>query len=182
MTFKNQSTEVIASLVHDKSTEILLETGFCVPDAGILGRLAQIGFIVDHDSQMVKVTQELLDTALTRLPKDVQLFDRAGQDPAPYDQRSCFMGAGTPVNVFDLESGTRRPATRKDVRQLVTLQDALPNVDIVRPTVTATDHGEFSDLVEIAELLTNTSKPVVHRVLAPERVDAAFEMLAAVAG
>jgi len=182
MTFKNQSTEVLASLVHDKSTEILLETGFCVPDAGILGRLAQTGFIVDHDSQMVKVTKELLDTALTRLPKDVQLFNRAGQDPAPYDQRSCFMGAGTPVNVFDLESGTRRPATRKDVRQLVTLQDALPNVDIVRPTVTATDHGEFSDLVEIAELLTNTSKPVVHRVLAPERVDAAFEMLAAVAG
>ena len=71
------------------------------------------------------------------------------------------------------------PATRRDVRQLVTLQDALPNVDIVRPTVTATDQGEFSDLVEIAELLTNTSKPVVHRVLAPERIDAAFEMLAA---
>ena len=182
MTFKNHSTEVIASLVHDKSTEILLETGFCVPDTGILGRLAQTGFIVDHDLQMVKLTKELLDTALARLPKDVQLFDRAGQDPAPYDQRSCFMGAGTPVNVFDLESGTRRPATRKDVRQLVTLQDALPNVDIVRPTVTATDHGEYSDLVEIAELLTNTSKPVVHRVLAPERVDAAFEMLAAVAG
>ena len=170
----NQSADKIASLVHKKSSEILLDTGFCVPDAGILGRLAQIGFIVDLDSQMVRITQELLDTALARLPKYVQLYDRGGLTPAPYDQRSCFMGAGTPVNVFDLESGTRRPATRKDVRQLVTLQDALPNVDIVRPTVTATDHGEFSDLVEIAELLTNPSKPVVHRVLAPERVDVKF--------
>jgi trimethylamine--corrinoid protein Co-methyltransferase len=55
-------------------------------------------------------------------------------------------------------------------------------VDIVRPTVTATDQGEYSDLVEIAELLSNTSKPVVHRVLSPERVDAAFEMLSAAAG
>jgi trimethylamine--corrinoid protein Co-methyltransferase len=65
---------------------------------------------------------------------------------------------------------------------LVTLQDALDQVDIVRPTVTATDQGESSDLVEIAEMLRRTSKPMVHRTLAPERVDAAAEMLFAVAG
>jgi trimethylamine--corrinoid protein Co-methyltransferase len=92
------------------------------------------------------------------------------------------MGAGTPVNVFDLKTGARRPATRRDVCDLVTLQDALPQVDIVRPTVTATDQGHGSDLVEIAELLRCTGKPVVHRTLSPERVDAAFEMLAAIAG
>jgi len=159
-----------------------MDTGFCVPDPEILSRLGETGFIVHHETQMVRITSDLLDTALSRLPKDVHLYDRKGENPAPYDQRSCFMGAGTPVNVLDLETGIRRPATRKDVRQLVTLQDALPNVDIVRPTVTATDQGEKSDLVEIAELLLHTSKPIVHRVLAPERVDAAFEMLAAVAG
>jgi trimethylamine--corrinoid protein Co-methyltransferase len=68
------------------------------------------------------------------------------------------------------------------VRDLVVLQDALPQVDIARPTVTATDRGECSDLVEIAELLRCTAKPVVHRTLSSERVDAAVEMLAAVAG
>lgn len=182
MMFKNQNSEKIASLVHEKSTQILLETGFCVPDQDVLTRLAANGFIVDSESQMVRITPEILDSALSRLPKNVQLFDRTGSNPAPYDRRSCYMGAGTPVNVLDLDSGKRRTATRKDVRQLVTIQDALPNVDIVRPAVTATDEGEYSDLVEIAELLCHTSKPVVHRVLAPERVDAAFEMLAAAAG
>jgi trimethylamine--corrinoid protein Co-methyltransferase len=182
MIFKNRTSENLASLVHQKSIEILQETGFCVPDAAVLDRLDKAGFNVDHDSQMVRIDAELLESALSSLPKNVKLYDRAGVKPAPYDQRSCFMGAGTPVNVLDLETGKRRPATRKDVRQLVTLQDALAGVDIVRPTVTATDQGEYSDLVEIAELLVNTSKPVVHRVLAPERVDAAFEMLSAVAG
>ena len=182
MMFKNQNSQKIASLVHKKSTQILLETGFCVPDKAVLNRLAAYGFIVDPESQMVRITSEILGAALSRLPQQVQLFDRHGINPAPYDQRSCYMGAGTPVNVLDLESGNRRTATRKDVRQLVTIQDALPHVDIVRPTVTATDQGEFSDLVEIAELLCGTSKPTVHRVLAPERVDAAFEMLAAAAG
>jgi trimethylamine--corrinoid protein Co-methyltransferase len=182
MIFKNQNPDKIASLVHQKSAEILLETGFCVPEIDALSRLEACGFIVNSETQMVRVPSELLDTALAHLPHQVKLYDRSGINPAPYDQRSCFMGAGTPVNVLDLDTGNRRSATRQDVIQLVTIQDALPMVDIVRPTVTATDQGEYSDLVEIAELLCHTSKPVVHRVLSPERVDAAVEMLAAVAG
>jgi trimethylamine--corrinoid protein Co-methyltransferase len=171
-----------AELVHEKSVEILSEVGFCVPERDALARLEAAGFPVDWESQMVQVTPELLETALARLPRDVRLYDRAGEASAPFERGPCFMGAGTPVNVFDLQTGVRRPATRQDVRDLVTLQDALPQVDIVRPTVTATDQGEGSDLVEIAELLRCTAKPVVHRTLSWERVDAAVEMLAAVAG
>ena len=181
MNFLYQKEE-IPQLVHHNSVEILAEVGFCVPQQDALARLQKAGFIVDHDSQMVRIPPELYETALQTLPKDLKLYNRAGEIPAPYDSRSCFMGAGTPVNVFDLHSGQRRAATRSDVHHLVTLQDALPRVDIVRPTVTATDQGEYSDLIEIAELLLNTSKPIVHRTLSPERVDAAVEMLSAVAG
>jgi trimethylamine--corrinoid protein Co-methyltransferase len=99
-----------------------------------------------------------------------------------FKQRSYFMGAGTPVNVEDLDTLERRLATRQDVRNFVTLQDALAQVDIVRPTVTATDMGECSDLVEIAELLMYTDKPIVHRTLSAERVDAAVEMITLAAG
>jgi trimethylamine--corrinoid protein Co-methyltransferase len=175
-------SDSIAELVHEKSVEILSEVGFCAPEQDALKRLAAAGFPVDWESQMVRVTPELLDVALGRLPHTVTLYDRAGETPAPFERGPCFMGAGTPVNVFDLETGQQRPATRQDVRNLVILQDALPQVDIVRPTVTATDQGECSDLVEIAELLRDTGKPAVHRTLSAERVDAAVEMLAAVAG
>jgi trimethylamine--corrinoid protein Co-methyltransferase len=172
----------IAELVHQRSVEILSEVGFCVPDREALIRLEAAGFQVDYGSQMVRLTAELLDFALASLPRDVQLYDRAGQTPLAFGRGSCFMGAGTPVNVLDLQSGKRRAATRQDVRSLVALQDALSQVDVVRPTVTATDQGKCSDLVEIAELLRGTAKPAVHRTLAPERVDAAVEMLAAAAG
>jgi len=171
-----------AELVHEKSVEILTDVGFCVPEPSALTRLEAAGFLVDREAQMVRVTPELLEAGLAHLPRDVKLFDRRAETPAPLGSRSCFMGAGTPVNVFDLQTGVRRPATRQDVRDLVILQDALPQVDIVRPTVTATDQGECSDLVEIAELLRGTGKPTVHRTLSSERVDAAVEMLAAVAG
>jgi len=174
----------IAELVHEKSVEILNEVGFCVPEQNALAHLEAAGFPVDWESHMVRVTPELLEAALARLPtrNRVKLYDRAGETPAPFERGPCFMGAGTPVNVFDLETGLQRPSTWQDVRSLATLQDALSQVDIVRPTVTATDQGACSDLVEIAELLRCTGKPVVHRTLSAERVDAAVEMLAAVAG
>jgi len=179
---KNQHTDSLADLVHEKSAEILYEVGFCVPEPVALARLESAGFPVDHDTQMVRLTPELMQSGLASLNRNVKLYDRSGQSAAPYDQKSCFMGAGTPVHVFDLVDGRHRSATRQDVVQLVTLQDALSQIDIVRPTVTATDLGDCSDMVEIAELLRNTGKPIVHRTLSPERVDAAAEMLAAVAG
>ena len=150
----NQQSEKTADLVHHKSMEILTEVGFCVPVDNLLPRLAKSGFIVDKETRMVRLTQDLLDTALKSLPKDVGLFDRSGSTKLDFQNGSSFMGAGTPVNVLDLENGKSRNATHKDVCNLITLQDALP-ADIVRPTVTATDLGEHSDLVEIAELDPN---------------------------
>jgi trimethylamine--corrinoid protein Co-methyltransferase len=177
-----QNSEPVAEIVHEKSIEILKDVGFCVPDDDVLARLASAGFPVDIESQMVRITDELLHAALESLPKDLKLYNRDGEVPPHYVDGSCFMGGGTPVNVFDLQTGIHRSATRLDVRQLVTIQDALSQVEIVRPTVTATDQGDFSDVVEIAESLRNTSKPIVHRTLSAERVEAAVEMLFAVAG
>ena len=178
----NQQSEKLAELVHQKSFEILVEVGFCVPEENLLSRLAKEGFIVDEETKMVRLTQELLDTALKSLPKDVGLFDRSGSMKLDFNNGSHFMGAGTPVNVLDLEDGKRRNATHKDICNLITLLDALPAVDIVRPTVTATDIGVHSDLVEIAELARRTDKPIVHRTLSSERVEAAVELLAATRG
>jgi trimethylamine--corrinoid protein Co-methyltransferase len=175
-------SEEVANIVHEQSVHILNEVGFCVPDQALRVQLGKAGFQVGLDNEMVKIPTDLLESALLKLPKDFELFNREGQKLQKFRKESCFMGAGTPVNVFDLETGEHRNATRKDVRQIVTIQDALSQVDIVRPTVTATDIGEYSDLVEIAELLRCTSKPIVHRTLSPDRVEAAAEMLFAVAG
>ncbi len=178
----NQQSKKLAEKVHQSSLEILTEVGFCVPEESLLSRLVAAGFLVDKESKMVRVTQELLDAALKTLPQDLQLYNRSGAQKLDFNNGSHFMGAGTPVSVLDLENGERRDATHQDVCNFITIQDALPAVGIVRPTVTATDMGEYSDLIEIAELVRRTEKPIVHRTLSPERVEAAVEMLVAVRG
>lgn len=178
----NQQSNKIAELVHQKSMEILTEVGFCAPEENLLSRLSKAGFIVNNETKMVQIPRDLFNIALKSLPKDMRLFDRSASQEFGLKNGSYFMGAGTPVNVLDLENGQRRSATHQDVCNLITIQDALPEVDIVRPTVTATDLGEKSDLVEIAELARRTEKPIVHRTLSPERVEAAVELLAATRG
>jgi trimethylamine--corrinoid protein Co-methyltransferase len=175
-------TDANASMIHEKSIEILEQVGFCVPEGTVFDQLSSVGFQVDQDTQMVRLTRDHVESALETLPNDLSLFNRNGEANLSFSKGSHFMGAGTPVNVFDLESEVKRSATRNDVCNLVLLQDGLTQVDIVRPTVTANDQGEFSGLVEIAEMIRHTSKPMVHRTLKDEQVDPAVELLALAAG
>jgi trimethylamine--corrinoid protein Co-methyltransferase len=169
-------------LIHESSAQLLGEVGVCIPEPDTLQRLSQAGLPVDRENQMVHFPREALDELLQRAPKELQLYHRDGRTPVPFEAGPRFMGSGTPVMVFDLETGERRPSTRQDVIDMVRLQDALPNVDIVRPTMTATDLPTDSGLVEIAESFRNSSKHLVHRVLKPANVEAAVALAAAVAG
>ena len=62
--FENQNTNSITNLVHEKSAEILSEVGFCVPDAEALNRLDLVDFIVDRDTQMVRIPTEILEKGI----------------------------------------------------------------------------------------------------------------------
>jgi trimethylamine--corrinoid protein Co-methyltransferase len=168
--------------LHQKSVEILNEIGICVPAADVLQRLRGAGLPVDAERQMVRFPPDALEELLRRVPRDLKLYARDGQTPVPFEAGPRFMGSGTPVMVFDLETGERRPSTRQDVIDMVRLEDALPNVDIVRPTMTATDLPNDSGLVEIAESFRNSGKHVVHRVLKRQNVERAAALAAAVAG
>jgi trimethylamine--corrinoid protein Co-methyltransferase len=172
----------LTSIVHEHSAELLGEVGVCIPETGILERLRRAGLPVDAETQMVRFPPEALDELLGRAPRTLDLYARDGQSTVPFNQGPRFMGSGTPVAVFDLETGERRPSTRQDVIDMVRLQDALPEVDLVRPTMSATDLPGDSSLVEIADCFRNTGKHVVHRVLKLETVERAVALAAAVVG
>ena len=94
----------LAELVHKKSVEVLNEVGFCVPERDVLSSLSKEGFIVDYETQMVRIPFELVNQALETLPKDVKLYHRNSVETPISNLQSCFMGAGTPVHVFDLKT------------------------------------------------------------------------------
>jgi trimethylamine--corrinoid protein Co-methyltransferase len=178
--------ESAVALIHENTVRLLGEVGICVPEAGVLARLAQSGLPVQEEEHMVRFPPEALAELLKRAPQDLKLYHRDGKTPVPFQAGPRFMGSGTPVMVFDLHTDQRRPSTLQDVIDMVRLEDALPNVDIVRPTMTAVDvsgagaEGD-SGIAEIAEAFRNSGKHLVHRVLKPENVETAAALAAAVA-
>ncbi len=86
--------------------------GFCVPDGQTLAILKAVGFITDNNSQMVRTSEDLLYEAMSTLPRDISLYSRGGQEGLDFKRHSYFVGAGTPVNVQDLDNDERRAATR----------------------------------------------------------------------
>jgi len=91
MMFENQNTNSITNLIHGKSAKILSEIGFCDLDVEALNRLEKVDFIADRDKQMVHISTNKLESALSTFPQNMNLFDRSGINPAPYQERSCFM-------------------------------------------------------------------------------------------
>jgi trimethylamine--corrinoid protein Co-methyltransferase len=170
------------AIVHERSVELLADVGVCVPNPDIFQRLKKTGLPVENETHMVRFPPQALADLVGRAPKNLKLYARDGRTQVPFGDGPRFMGSGTPAAVFDLETGERRPSTRQDVIDMVRLEDAMPEVDIARPTMTATDAEGVSGLVEIAESFRNTDKHVVHRVLDPGNVEAAAALAAAVAG
>jgi hypothetical protein len=63
-------------LIHEKLVEILTEISFCVLEGNVLSRLECSDSIEDHDHQMVRLTPEMVESAVGSLPKNVKLYDR----------------------------------------------------------------------------------------------------------
>jgi len=169
--------------IHDRTLEVLDEVGLMWPDEPSLRALARRGFKVDQAHHRVYMSAAQVETALERAPRDVALYVRDGAERLAYDRGPLLMGAGTGVAVVDLETGERRPSTSRDVAQLARIQDALPNLEIVRPIVTMTDADpRHSGLLEYALALCHTGKHVHHRVLDPGDVELLAEIGAAIAG
>ena len=113
-----KQAQSIADLVHEQSVDILIDVGFCVPDDELLTRLEGEGFRVDQENQMVRLSLGQVEQALKNLPKEMKFYNRDGEQLTKFGQEACFMGAGTPVNVFDLHSGELYPSFRGGMRNL----------------------------------------------------------------
>jgi trimethylamine--corrinoid protein Co-methyltransferase len=154
------SDEQIGRL-HAASLRILATIGVHVPHAEMLRRLAAAGADVCHQTQIVKLPEELVLESLAQAGKRFVIYgrDRTQRAQFGFGRRNYNSIAGEALWLDDnLE---RRYATLDDVRTASRLADALPRINIV---------GAMSDPHELppayrcvfvaAEQLKNTTKPI----------------------
>jgi trimethylamine--corrinoid protein Co-methyltransferase len=167
-------------LVHAKALEILQCTGLRVHDSGVLRRLGSLGARVDQGTLTVRFDRGLIEEALLAIPRDTVLYDWDGNPISGLGTR--FMSSGTGMAVLDNSTGLRRPSNRRDVREMVFIQEHMDNLTIVGGLVSASEFGRYRILVECYETLCHSSKHAGLDGQSPQEVDAIVAMGARLAG
>ncbi|MEW6266494.1 MAG: trimethylamine methyltransferase family protein [Thermodesulfobacteriota bacterium] len=116
-------------LIHQRTLEILEETGLKVELKKMRHRLRDEGCPVDEDKLIVKFKTDLVERCLKMAPRE---FIIRGADPNKQWRMNAesrlYGGLGTAINYTDLETGEYRPTTLRDLVHHLALFEQLDNV------------------------------------------------------
>jgi len=163
---------------------ILEDIGVRFPSQKALKIFADNGAEVDWDAQVVRLSPDLVEKAMSLAPRSFVLGGREPRFDLTLDGESTYLctdGCGT--RVIDLETRRERHSCKEDVARMARIVDALPLISFFWPLVSAQDHGVTAPLHECHAGLTNTLKHVRGgTTVYPELASYLVEMATVVAG
>jgi trimethylamine--corrinoid protein Co-methyltransferase len=168
--------------IHQASLEILERVGVQVHDEKARQVLARGGATLE--GQQVCIPEHLVEKALRSTPSRMTLYNRKGQAAIRAGgYRSYFGGGSDCLYVLDHRTGQRRQAVLKDIKEAVTLMDALPEMDFVMSAFLPGDvDQQVYDRYQMEVMLNRTTKPIVFVSPDFQGCVAAVEMCEVVAG
>ncbi len=147
--------------VHDASLEILEEVGLLVRNEKARERFAHHGARVDHETEIVQLPAEIVESYRAMVPPTITL---RGRDPArdvtfPRELPVVATASSAP-DIVDPVSGQARRARSDDIARIAHLVNELPGFDIFSISTLADDAppGQFS-LSRFYPALKNCLKP-----------------------
>ena len=168
--------------VYQAALECLYRTGVNVLNADARSLLAAAGANVDR--VRVRFPPHIIREAIASVPPSFALWGRDGLHQIRLSPGEVHFGPGPTCTYFvDPESGERRMACREDVAMTALLCDALDNIDYVMGLGLVGDvTPELAPVYEFAEMVANTSKPLLAWGYSAESVADIYRIAVAVAG
>jgi len=172
-------------LVHEKTLTILEETGVAVLSKKALSVLGEGGAKTDTKSMRAWIPESMVKETVKRIPRRITLAARNHKQDmiAPRTGYPFMATNGTAVYMTDMKTGARRATTGNDLKDFMTLSDAIDPLDYVWPIVTAHDAPDRTHaLSELAISLQSTTKHVQGEAMSAEEARAEIEVAAAIIG
>lgn len=148
--------------IYDGALAIIAEVGMKVPHETARDLLAGAGADVEG-TDLVRIPRELVARARATVPRTIDVYDRNGELAMQLGGFNSYFGTGSDLmNIYDLETGERRPSVLADVGRMAHLCDALPNIDFIMSMAHPSDVEAGSAYLEgFRQMVTNTTKPMV---------------------
>jgi trimethylamine--corrinoid protein Co-methyltransferase len=141
------------------------------------------GCKVDFDKMVVKTPEHVLRKCLATAPSRFTLHARKPEYDVRVDQNNVYtIGGSSALFVLGLD-GVRRPATLKDLEDLMRLEDSLENLHIMHAIVNPQDiPQEAFDRILFATAMKHTSRNYYSQALGKQAVRDQIEMAKVISG
>jgi trimethylamine--corrinoid protein Co-methyltransferase len=171
--------------VHERTLDVLANTGVRVETAQGRQFLQDAGANLDNHTNIVRFPRDLVEEALRLAPKEFTLgARRPGWDLHMNSGECTLLIDGEAVFALDRETGERRPGTVRDWLEATRLIDALDEVGMYWAMIETHDRGDtLADYVGyLRTLFGNFSKHVQDGIGAPEQAPWLLEVLQTIFG
>jgi trimethylamine--corrinoid protein Co-methyltransferase len=170
--------------IKSATLHVLEHVGVHFPSERALRVFAEHGAQVDSDSQIVRMSPDLVLEALSHAPRSYALSGRAEGTDLVLDGTSTYFGTdGCGTTTVDFETGEQRPSRKGDVAKMARVADYLSSVSFYWPMVSAQDYGWTAPLHELDASFNNTVKHVqTETVMGEKPAQYAVRMGEAIAG
>lgn len=126
--------------VHEKSLEALSSIGVLVRSDAVLSLLKESGAIVDQQTKVASIPEEMVRDALKKAPKEFRLCARDKKNDISLPSATPRITTdGLTLYMVDMKSGKKRDAKREDFGDFARLADAIDSIDFFWPIVTISD-------------------------------------------
>jgi trimethylamine--corrinoid protein Co-methyltransferase len=140
---------------------ILEETGFHCPSERALKTYAEHGAVVDFDTQIVKLSPDVVLEALSRAPRYYTMGGRTEAFDLDLSKGVTYVATdGTGTKTIDYVTRKPRSSIKDDVAKSARISDYLSSISFYWPMVSAQDHPVSPSLHELDASFNNTLKHV----------------------
>jgi trimethylamine--corrinoid protein Co-methyltransferase len=164
--------------------EILEKTGIHCPSKKALNIYAEHGAQVDFETQIVKLSPDVVLEAMSHAPRFYTMGARSPAFDLELDGTAMYCATdGSGTETIDFVTRQRRDSTKDDVGKMARIADYLPSMAFYWPMVSARDFLTTAPLHELDASFNNTIKHVQSETLMGEKTARyAVEMTQVVAG
>ena len=177
-------TEKDIDKVHEASLRILADVGVKVESTAVRKTLKDAGARLNEEKEFVYLDESMVDRSIESAPKKVRICSRGGRDfVIPGEGVQIISTDGQPPAVFDAETGEKRASTLQDLKEMMILADALPEVGYIWPTVIANDMPtDRSSFYEFLTAIAYSSKHIQHGACSVEEANFQIDVCSAILG
>ena len=164
--------------------EILEKTGFHCPSERALNIYAEHGAKVDSETQIVKLSSDVILEALSYAPRYYTMGARTEAFDLDLSKQVTYEATdGTGTKTIDYVTRKERASVKDDVAKTARIADYLSSISFYWPMVSAQEYGETAPLHELDAAFNNTVKHVqTPTIVEVETTRYAIEMAKVVAG